>query len=97
MPVSLALLWLVAPAFAEGDVASELPGWSPPKASDEMDRIVLKSDETLYGDFESMRNRKVYFDSAEFDNSPHFGALARHSDLCAPNLCVTKLCATDVT
>jgi len=83
MPVSLALLWLVAPAFAEGDVASELPGWSPPKASDEMDRIVLKSDETLYGDFEGTRNRKVYFDSAEFDNSPHFGALARHSDLCA--------------
>jgi len=79
--ISLALVLLAAPALAEPplaepalvevevevEAASDIPEWSPPEPSDEMDRIVLKSGETLYGDFEGLRDRKVYFDSDEFD------------------------------
>lgn len=56
-------LLLGAPALAEEET------WAPPEPSDtEYDWIQLNSGEWLKGDFERLRDRKIYFDSDELDD-----------------------------
>jgi putative salt-induced outer membrane protein YdiY len=67
--LSLALALIAAPAFAESDPATDLSAWAPPEVGvTSTDRITLKSGETLYGDFEILRDHKVFFDSDAFDD-----------------------------
>ena len=74
---SLALA-LIAPltAFAESEPATDQSTWAPPETDlSSLDRITLKSGETLYGDFEMLRDRKVFFDSDEFDDLPTWSGM----------------------
>lgn len=65
----LALVLIAAPALAESKRAVDAPVWEPPEAgSEQMDWIRLETGETLYGDFEGLRDREVYFDSDTFGN-----------------------------
>ena len=67
LPLALALT--AAPVFAESEPVIDPLVWSPPDVgASPMDKITLKTGETLYGNFEGLRDRKVYFDSDEFDD-----------------------------
>jgi hypothetical protein len=80
LPLALALITL--PAFAEDE-----PSWLPPEVgSSPMDTITLKTGETLYGDFEGLRDRKVFFDSDEFDDLDFKWNKVRSLELITPHI-----------
>lgn len=84
LPFALALITL--PTFAEVGPAGDSPAWTPPEfGTSQMDRITLKTGETLYGDFKALRNRNVVFDSDEFDELKFKSTKVQTAELVSPH------------